>query len=79
MAEKLYCIHVREDNKTMLYFSDEHYRFSGEAPLAYRPIEVYMYHGYNFLGILRAGYVWCSAWRYKVKFEKLIVVCQIED
>ena len=74
-----FCIHVRED-KTIISFSDEHFCFKNKAPLAYRPIEVWVYHGYNFLGIIRNGYIHCSTWQYKIKCgRELIVVCQIED
>jgi len=73
-----FCIHIRE-SKTILSFIDEHYCSDGEAPLAYKPIEVWVYKGYSFTGKIRDGFIHCSSWKYKVKFGKLVVACRIDD
>jgi len=74
----MYCIHIRED-KTILYFSDDSYRLIGGAPLAFQPLEVNIYHGYNSIGIMKRGWVWCTTWWYSTKFGYLKILCQIEE
>jgi len=77
-GKSLYCVHVRDD-MTILYFSDETCKLKHRAPLAYEPLEVDMYAGSVYVGTLVRGRVWCTCWKYKVAFGRLIVVCQLEE
>ncbi len=74
----MFYIHVRNDKTTISYI-DEHFRSNGEAPLAYSAMEVWIYKGYCFIGIIRNGFIHCSAWGYKVKFGKLVVACRVDE
>lgn len=73
-----FCIRIQE-NKTTISFINEHFHSESEAPLSYRTIEVWIYKGYSFIGIIRNGFIHCSAWKYAVKFGKLVVVCQVDE
>lgn len=72
------CIHIMED-KTNLIFTDELFRPTGRAPLAFGPIEVNMYYGRDYIGFARLGLVWCTSWWYAVEFGHLVVNCQCKE
>jgi len=73
-----FCIHIQE-SKTNLVFTDELFRPTGKAPLAFSPLEVHIYHGHSYLGYASRGLVWCTSWWYDVEFGQLIVKCQCAE
>ena len=73
----MFCIHVND--KTTIFYIDEHYRSDSEAPLAYQALEIWVYKGYSFIGVIRNGFIHCSSWEYKVKFGKLVVACRVDE
>ena len=74
---ELFGIRVSE-YKTTLFFLDEHRGLEYDAPLAFGPLKVAIYKGHTFVGLLSEGWIKCTSWKYRVKFGKLEVVCQIE-
>jgi len=73
-----FCIHIQDD-KTNLVFTDELFRPTGRAPLAFGSIEVNMYYGREYLGFVSRGLVWCTSWWYAVEFGRLVVKCQCAE